>query len=623
MADFTDDNGIYYNILDGGTTVEVGNNTSFSGTSVSILSPVSHLGTSYTVVRIGDSAFEHCTSLQSVDFPDSLTSIGNYAFNNCSNLTSVDFPDSSSLTSIGPFAFYNCTSLASVTFPASLTTIGFDGFSSCSGLTSVTFPASLTTIGPYAFRYCWNLTSVDLSNCTSLTTICGGTFRYCWNLTSVTFPNSLTTIDHYYAFSECNLTSVTFPASLTSIGDNAFYNCNGLTSVTFNGLTIPTLGTDSFSNIASPSTVYYQSGTTNLPYLQSRNFFTNYVEVNTSLTELKVAGYDLLDPANPITNINLHYGNTNAPVQVITSDPEASFIILGNTNLSPGTSTVTVRVTSSNGIVNQDYNVNIFIPEVLSSDAVHTAISSLQINGTDALPDDTIYVAPGTTSASINLVPSESGATHTYSGHENLVLGPNPFNAKVTSADGLQTTSYDYTIFVQADAPCFLEGTKILTMYGFKQIENLKIGDLVKTLKNGFQPIRIIGKSPIYHENSEERMKDQLYTYTSNVFPELIEDLVITGCHCVLVDDFKDNFEREKTNQVNQGIYITDNKYRLPACADERSKVYPYKGNYTVYHIALENSDYLKNYGIFANGLLVESCSLWSLKEKSKMELIY
>jgi hypothetical protein len=41
-----------------------------------------------------------------------------------------------------------------------------------------------------------------------------------------------------------------------------------------------------------------------------------------------------------------------------------------------------------------------------------------------------------------------------------------------------------------------------------------------------------------------------------------------------------------------------------------------------IYHIALENDDPYMNYGIYANGLLVESCSKRYLKELSKMRIL-
>lgn len=58
------------------------------------------------------------------------------------------------------------------------------------------------------------------------------------------------------------------------------------------------------------------------------------------------------------------------------------------------------------------------------------------------------------------------------------------------------------------------------------------------------------------------------------------------------------------------------------ACIDERSKVYQKQGYHTFYHLALENENYYYNYGIYANGLLVESCSKRYLKELSNMTLI-
>jgi hypothetical protein len=67
---------------------------------------------------------------------------------------------------------------------------------------------------------------------------------------------------------------------------------------------------------------------------------------------------------------------------------------------------------------------------------------------------------------------------------------------------------------------------------------------------------------------------------------------------------------------------VTDKKYRLPACVDHRTSVYQTQGTFSIYHLALENNDYYMNYGIYANGLLVETCSKRYLKELAKMDLI-
>jgi len=171
--------------------------------------------------------------------------------------------------------------------------------------------------------------------------------------------------------------------------------------------------------------------------------------------------------------------------------------------------------------------------------------------------------------------------------------------------------------------PCFKEGTKILTMKGYKMVQDLRKGDMVKTLKNDYKAIEMIGKKEfIHHPTPENRVKEQLYVCSKPEFDQILEPLVLTGCHSILVGEFVSEAQRQKTIEVNGDIYLTDNKYRLPACAHHGTTVYDHPGTYTIYHLALENEDYFMNYGIYANGLLVESCSRRYLKERSNMELI-
>jgi hypothetical protein len=61
--------------------------------------------------------------------------------------------------------------------------------------------------------------------------------------------------------------------------------------------------------------------------------------------------------------------------------------------------------------------------------------------------------------------------------------------------------------------------------------------------------------------------------------------------------------------------------YRFPVSLDTRAEIYEDEGEHTIYHIALENEDLFKNYGIYANGLLVETCSKNFLKNLSNMML--
>jgi hypothetical protein len=187
-----------------------------------------------------------------------------------------------------------------------------------------------------------------------------------------------------------------------------------------------------------------------------------------------------------------------------------------------------------------------------------------------------------------------------------------------------QSNSLTYTY--NNNITCFLYNSKILTDKGYQPIEDLRKGDLVQTFKHGLKAINMIGKKEIWNPvNKKERVKDQLYLCNKDKFPELNEPLVITGCHSILVENSVEAVsleQMEKVKEVNGGIYLTDDKLRLPACVDVRTSVYEKEGLHTIYHLALDHDDYYMNYGIYANGLLVETCSKRYLKELSGMTLI-
>ena len=223
--------GIYYNITSqADNTVAVtyrgdyvhAYSNEYSG-EVKIPESVTYNGNSYSVTSIGSYAFCYCSSLTSVEIPNSVTSIGDGAFYNCSRLTSVELPNS--VTSIGVGAFHGCSSLTSVEIPNSVTSIGYSAFSGCSSLTSVEIPNSVTSIDLAVFRNCSSLTSVEIPN--SVTSIGGGAFENCSSLTSVEIPNSVTSIGSE-AFRYCeNLKKLISYAEVPPVcGSAVFYGVN-------------------------------------------------------------------------------------------------------------------------------------------------------------------------------------------------------------------------------------------------------------------------------------------------------------------------------------------------------------------------------------------------------------
>jgi len=101
-----------------------------------------------------------------------------------------------------------------------------------------------------------------------------------------------------------------------------------------------------------------------------------------------------------------------------------------------------------------------------------------------------------------------------------------------------------------------------------------------------------------------------------------LEDLVITGFHSLLVEDFANEEQKEETRLMLSGLPKSDGYYLLPSRVDKRTEVFGEKGIFKVYHIALEDEDEFVNHGIYANGLLVESISKDALIKNSGMKLL-
>jgi len=209
---------------------------------------------------------------------------------------------------------------------------------------------------------------------------------------------------------------------------------------------------------------------------------------------------------------------------------------------------------------------------------------------------------------------------------KTFVFGPAILNADAfyvkdpSNNTQYKTYLYDITNSIidttfNLTADCFQKGTKILCENDiYVPIENIKVGDLVKTYKHGYQKvIRCVTRRSCDYVSSS---RNQIYTYTQKSNPDLIEDLYLTGGHSLLVDALSET-ESNDMKQVDwlDSDFMVDDKYKLMCCFNKRLDVSANQ-NVELYRFALEppeNATPTHVYGIWANGILSESCSSASM----------
>lgn len=273
--------------------------------------------------EIGWNSFKSCSSIKTIDLPDSLVKIGQAAFES-TGLTSVKIPVG--VKEIVATAFQKCTSLATIDFSEStLEKLGRKTFNGCTALTEVELPSALETITGNSeegvFNGCTlnrlvvpdNLGDVASllagCNCTNViinktnmkfkmetegvnanvifskdgtilaqypasstateyvipdgvTTISAKTFMSNTTITKIVIPNTVTEISAQ-AFKGCtNLTTVEFKTGGTAnltIGAEAFYECSKLNNVIIPARTV-TIGNYAFYSCAALTNLSFESG---------------------------------------------------------------------------------------------------------------------------------------------------------------------------------------------------------------------------------------------------------------------------------------------------------------------------------------------------------------------------
>ena len=430
--------------------------------------------------------------------------------------------------------------------------------------------------------------------------------------------------------------------SSSSIIDSTISQTNTYTYAFYNG----NLNGSSAALLDNSTNLLYSTLTVNI-------YYGIVLELSTSNTTNRstVVNYSIQNTLNESSLVYLYRFNGNitapSPLNITSATVIISIPVSTNsTNTSNYTDTI---LNPSSTYTYALYNGSIDGSSEILTNSENMPIQTQFSTDADYLPPNTYDVNASTyknTSNSIALAgtdPQNSVLTYIYESPshgtlsrrgQNIVYTPNSgyigndyFTYYATNRYNLSSTPSIVTIIInEFEPPCFKEGSKILCFNEKERepeyipIENIRKGTLVKTVRNGYLKVDMIGKSIIYNSGNDERISNRLYVCAKDKYPGITEDLILTGYHSILVKHITDK-ERELINTVTP-IYVTDRHYRLPAWVDERAIPYDIQGEFTIWHLALENDDYYMNYGIYANGLLVESCSKRYLKEIANMELI-
>jgi len=635
------------------------------------------------ITGIENSAFSGCTSLTNITIPASVLTIGSSSFGGCTNLNSVTFLgniptiSTNNFTSTVDTSFYQVngetnTNPATVTNSLTMFTNKTQISIVSTTITNFSFPTK--TYGDASFSFIdpsSNSTGVFTytSSNTSIATVSGNTITIVGAGTATITANQDTTyINGVYYTSGISTTSLVVNKLIPQVGSLAISN-KSLSDVSFSIVnpTKPNNNTGAWTYTSSDITkatiggnivtllkdgVVIITGTLSTDSIYYSTTVTKYF----SISKLNVAAStiafvtptiitNIIPAVEPVGNSVVLSSNIFTSTQMQTLNPTIGTTEEKRENRNIIVNTLFTQFSTASTIVIP--STAFYIPPEIEATSVKliktagtTREAPLSINATEMNETTALFCPMDEDGNSVVL-----NGTNLHSGYSMKITKESDNNYTITKTDNMgvfgmrsavRTEIFYYAGFkvvlgsmtgqltdASPNVVCFKEGTQILTIHGYRPVEKLMKGDLIKTVAHGFLPLHMIGTRKIIHKATNERIKDQLYRCSSSEYSNVFGELVLTGCHSILVKKFFSQKQREKTMEHNKGrIFITDDHYRLPAFLDDRASVYEPAGTYNIYHFALENADYYMNYGVYANGLLVETCSQRYLKEIANMSLV-
>ena len=157
-----------YSLYNQDKTIVIDNMKDKSVTSLELKSQYMIEDELYTLVSIGDHAFNDCILLKEIIIPDSIVSIGAYAFLGCDALEYTEYENGYYLgNNDNPYLVFATTKSSDVTnctIHENCKIICEYAFSISEGLTNVSIPDGIIFIGSTAFKNCNSLRYNEYDN---------------------------------------------------------------------------------------------------------------------------------------------------------------------------------------------------------------------------------------------------------------------------------------------------------------------------------------------------------------------------------------------------------------------------------------------------------------------------
>ncbi len=324
------------------------------------------------MITIGTEAFNNCTSLSSINLPDSITTIESLAFHN----TKITAFYLKNVTTIGSGAFSGNNFLTKIYIPSSVTTIPASTATNSPFFGDMNVKIYCTaSSSPAGFETYWNYKDA---------TIACSTYYDCFGITFDEGAN-------YSGTALTDLTSQTVVPTLTALTEDG-YNFDGwyydgaFTSVT-------TAGNDLFSNATDSNAVTLYANWTASPLTFTGQSLSPSAIFNTSYTSNSFTGATNGTGTYTYEIISALNGETSLAGILLDSETR---IFSGTPTSSVGTYSIIVRATDSNSNETAEATFTLIVGvNTLSTPtnlAWNTTSQGSAIASWDAVPNATSYL---------------------------------------------------------------------------------------------------------------------------------------------------------------------------------------------------------------------------------------